>query len=271
MLLTKLLSFANVAPNSVASVSLPLGPTYERFTLVLGGTSFTKAMVLNIKLRLNGKVVVDIDGPTLDKLNSYTGLAADPALLTLDFTEIYARDQVGQSYGAIATSYGVQTATLEVQIGAATAPTLDCFVATSAPRQPLLDQAGQPILIIEKLLPYTATFNAGGKFNLPVPFGAQGSVIKRAYFSHTGNMSALEVKKNGVVIFEAPKAVNEFIQKENKKTPQANLFVWDTIVDWNMDQMVKTTDANAFEMNVTLTAADTVKYWVEYIDPLRNL
>lgn len=263
MILREELPFFNVVAGGIATMDFPLGPTYERVILQLGGTTFTKAHITGIKAKLNGKVFHDVDGTTLDKMNNYTSLATDPAFLVLDFTEIFARDQVGQSVGAVATAQGVASFTLEVTIsGSAVAPTLKAYSWISAPKA---------LSVVNKLLMYPTNFSTAGQFPIKIPFGsAGGSLIKKIYFSHA-NMTALEVKMNGLTIHKSTAAVNDFVAKDNKKVPQAGLYVYDPIVDNNMTEMLDTTKANSLELWVTLSAADTVKAYVEYLDPLGNL
>lgn len=262
MILKEELPFFNVAAGSVATLELPAGGTYERIILQLGGTTFTKAHITGIKAKLNGKVFHDVDGATLDKMNLYTGMASNANFLVLDFTEIFARDQVGQSVGGIGT-IGVASFTLEVTIsGTAVAPTLKAWSWISAPKQ--LD-------LVNKLLMYPSNFSTAGTFPLRIPFGAQGgSLIKRIYFSHA-NMNGLEVKMNGITIHKSLTAINDFIASDNKKVPQAGLYVYDTIVDNNMTELLNTTQAQSLELWVTISAADTIKAYVEYLDPLGNL
>lgn len=262
MILQKNLPFFNVVASGVASLSLPLGMTFERIMMILGGTSFTKAMITDIKAKLNGKVFYQTTGPRLDSMNSYRGLATDATHLSLDFTELFARDEVGQSLGAIATAEGVSSFTIEVTIAGATAPTLESYSWLSGPKK---------IGVINKVLNYPVTFSAGGKFPIQLPFGAQGgALIKRVDFFHS-NMTALEVKKNGLVIHESTTAINEFLQKENKKVPQAGLFCADFIVDNNQSGMLVTADARSMEWNVTVSASDVLNVQVEYLDVLQNL
>ena len=263
MILREELPFFNVAANSIATLDLPLGATYERILLQLGGTTFNKAHILNIKAKINGKVIHDVDGATLDKMNLYTGMANNAAFLVLDFTEIFARDQVGQSIGGIGTAGGmVANFTLEVQIGGATAPTLKAWSWISGPKN--LD-------LVNKLLMYPTNFSTAGTFPIKIPFGAQGgSLIKRIYFAHA-NMTGLEVKMNGITIHKSLTAVNEFIASDNKKVPQAGLYVFDPIVDNNMTELLNTVQATSLELWVTISAADTIKAYVEYLDPLGNL
>lgn len=263
----KNLPFMNVAASSVATLQLPLGPTYERIVLKLGGTTFTKAHLTNIKCKINGKTFHEFSGSDLDKINSYSGMFADAAFLTIDFTELFARDEIDQSLGAVATAQGVANFTIECNIGAATAPTLESWSEISAPR---ITKDGS-IPPVNKLVKFSQNFAVAGKFNFQLPYGLSGgTVIKRVYIM-AANITDLEIKKNGLVIFDASKAVNEFMQKEHKKTPQASMFVFDPIWDDNASGMLLTTDAASMEWNMTLSGAETVNVYLECIDPLGNL
>ncbi|MBZ0105534.1 MAG: hypothetical protein K8H84_07865 [Sulfuricella denitrificans] len=263
MLVQKNLPFFNVVAAGVATLQLSLGMTYERIIMVLGGTAFTKAMITDIKCKINGKVFYQTTGSRLDSMNKYKGIFDAAGFLTLDFTEIFARDEVGQSIGAIGTLQGVASFTIEVTIAGATAPTLESYSILSGPKK---------LGVVNKLLHYPSSSSVGGKVPVVLPYGVNGgSILKRVYFFHGGNMTGLEVKKNGLVIHESTAAVNEFLQKENKKVPQANLYVYDPIVDNNQSGMVVTADARSFEFNVTLSAADALNVYGEYVDQLGNL
>lgn len=262
MQILKNLPFFNVVATGVASLSLPLGMTYERIILELGGTAFTKAMITDLKAKINGKVIWQTTGSKLDLMNKYRGLATDATHLVMDFTEIFARDEVGQSLGAIGTAQGVSTFTLEVTITGATAPTLESWSVLSGPKN---------LGVINKLLSYNVTIGAAGKFPIQLPYGKQGgSIIKRVNFFHA-NMTDLEVKKNGLVIHDTKKAINEYFQTENKRAPQAGLYVADFIVDNNQSGMLVTADAQSMEWNATVSAADVITVQVEYLDLLNNL
>lgn len=264
MLLQKNLPFFNVVANGVASLSLPLGMTYERIVFTLGfgsGGAFTKAMMTDIKVKLNGKVIVQTTGTRLDTINKYKGIYDDASHLTLDFTEVRARDEVGQSLGAITTASGVSNFTIEVTITGANAPTLESHSLLSAPRQ---------LGVIHKMLHYPVTFSAGGTFPIVLPYGTNGgALIKRVHFFHA-NMTGLEVKKNGLVLHESVTAINEFLQREYQKTPQAGLYCFDALLDNNSTQMLLTADARSMEWKPTVSAGDTIDVQVEFLDLLGN-
>ncbi|WP_034641071.1 major capsid protein P2 [Chitinilyticum aquatile] len=257
----KLLPFFNVGANSTATLELPRGDTYERITLQLGGTAFTKSHITSIRLRINSKVVHECSGADLDKMNNYTGMASDATLLVLDFSELYARDQAGQLIGAIGTIKGVASVMLEVDIGGATAPTLQAYAQVSAPKE---------IGVINKLLKYPVNIGGAGKWPISLPYGQNGTAYKRVYVM-SNNMTALEVKVNGVTIHESVKAINEHWQKENKKVPQAGMYVYDLICDNNLSDMLNTAAANTFEFLPTFSAAENIVVYVEAVDLLQNL
>ncbi|QLG87592.1 hypothetical protein HQ393_04605 [Chitinibacter bivalviorum] len=266
--LKKMPPVQNVIANNMATLTLPLSETFERLVCVLGGT-FTKAMILNIRVKLNGKVIHDCTGADLDVMNNYNGLASNASILSIDFSELFARDAVWQSVGAIGTaSDNVQSLMVEFDIGAATNPTLTVFANVSGPK--IL--AG-----INKLSKATMNIAAGNvKTPLPVAFGASGGALIKRIYIKSANMTALEVKRNGVVIHDSIKAVNDFYQQENKKVPQTGWYIFDAVVENNGNDMIDVTnnDPNnktfSFEVNVTLSASEFITYYVETIDVLGN-
>lgn len=263
MLLIKNLPFTNVVANGVATVSLPVGMSYNRIILALGGT-FTKAMITNLKVRVNGKVVLENTGSRLDLINQYRGLTASAAFLTVDFTEPRAKDMAEEYLGNINTAAGVSSLTMEVTIAGATAPTLDSYSELGPPGQ---------LGVIAKQILFTSSFGGAGKFPFKlIDVANRGAIVKRVHFAHGGNMTALEVKKNGIVIFDnIPTAVNTFYLGEYQKTAQTNLYTFDPCCDNNYANAIKTQDMISLEFNTTVSAADTVTAVVETLDVLGNM
>jgi hypothetical protein len=264
MLLVKNLPFTNVVASGVASVSLPVGMSYNRIVLALGGTTFTKAMITNIKVRLNGKVILENTGSRLDLINTYRGLTASANYLTIDFTEPRAKDMAEQYLGNLNTAQGVSSLTLEVTIAGATAPTLDSYSELAPPAA---------LGVISKQIMFTTSFGGAGKFGYKlIDVANKGAIVKRVHFAHAGNMTALEVKKNGIVIHDnVPTAVNTFILGEYQKTAQSNLYSYDPCMDNNYANAIRTSDMTSLEFNPTLSAADTVTAVLEVLDTLGNM
>lgn len=73
-ILRKGLAFSNVVASGVASCLLPIGRTIERITLAMGGTTFNATHITSLRLRANGKVIIDLTGPELLKINAFRGI-----------------------------------------------------------------------------------------------------------------------------------------------------------------------------------------------------
>lgn len=263
------LAFSNVVAAGVASCLLPIGRTIERITLMMGGTTFNETHMTSIKLRANGKVIIDLTGSELKKINAYRGIVSSTNYLTIDFSEIFGRDRLDQVIGGFDTSVGIAQLSLEITIAGASAPTLSAYVMESD-RQP-----GGYSPIIAKILRYPFQTSAGGVLPIQLPFGpVNGSVIKRMHLSHSvaSNVNNCVVKQDGVIVFEAGRALNEAIQVEHKKTPQANFYTVDFCVDNNQSNAFDTRDARSLELLPTFNAAEpTGAVLVEYYDTLGNL
>lgn len=264
MLLIKNLPFTNVVSNGVATASLPVGMSYNRILLQLGGTAFTKSMITDVKVRMNGKVIFQNTGARLDAINNYRGRASNAAFLVLDFTEPQAKVMAEQFIGNLNTAQGVSSLTIEVTIAGATAPTLDSFSEVGPPAA---------LGVVSKQLQFTTSVGGSGKFPFKlIDVANRGAIIKRVHFAHGGNVTALEVKKNGVVIFDnIPAAVNSFYQSDYKKVAQANLFTYDPCLDDNYTNAIKTQDMVSLEFNVTTGGADTITAVLEVLDLLGNM
>jgi hypothetical protein len=264
MLLVKNLPFNNVAANGLATVSLPIGMSYNKIILALGGGAFTKSMITNIKVKVNGKTVWENTGSRLDLQNTYRALGVSASYLVIDFTEPNAKIMAEQYLGNINTAKGVSSVTLEVTIAGATTPTLDSYAELGPPA---------PLGLISKQILFTTSNSGAGKFPFKlIDITNRGGIIKRIHFQHGGNLTLLEVKKNGVVIHDnIPTAVNTFWQLDYKKVAQSNLYTYDPCADNNYANGVKTMDMVSLEFNPTYSATDTVTAVVEMLDTLGNM
>jgi hypothetical protein len=266
----KLLPFNNVVANGLATLDLNnlLGWTIERITLVLGGTALTKAMLTGIQIKANGKIILDTTGARLDAAMQYRKITANAGFLTIDFSEIFSKTELGQSLGALDTTAGIKSLKMEVTIAGATAPTLQGYAEVSKPQ---VDKAELPTRnLIARRHSSTITIGAAGQFSLPVPHievAAGGSLYKR-WNIFSANMTGLLIKKNGIVIEESTKALNDFNQTEYGKVPQAGLYVQDFIVDNNQSQILNTRDATTMEVLGTFSAGETITIEAEVLEPL---
>jgi hypothetical protein len=88
----------------------------------------------------------------------------------------------------------------------------------------------------------------------------------------SGNISRMEVIKNGEAVWDFYCYEARNLQKQNGFVPQSLMYVVDFEVDGWPDGSLKSADATELEIAATFTAADTLKLYAEVLDdPSNNL
>lgn len=266
------LPFANVVANGQATNNVTPGRTLENLRLKLGGTALTKAMISLIKIKANGKPIIEATGTQLDKVNAYRGEATNAAFLDLQFADYSMMSEIDRMVGAFDTGLGISNITSEITIAGATAPQITPILIESANQKNPDGTLKGVAPLISKLLSYPFNIGNGGKLPVTVPFGPQnGAVIKRMHIFHTGNMTGATVKHDAIVVHESIKVENEFDQTKAGRVPQANCYTIDFVLDGNVSKALDTRDAKSLEWLFDFSAGDNGTVLVEYLDPLGNL
>jgi len=265
------LPFSNVVNTGTATNNITPGRTMEVSRLKLGGT-FNKAMITALKVKANGKTIIEGTGSDIDKINAYRGVAGQAGYLDLFFADYSLNNELDRMVGAFDTSMGISNITQEVTITGATSPTLTQILMESAQQKDRQGGAAPYAPLISKLLKYPYNISSGGRLPITVPFGPQsGSIIKRLHVFHGGNMTGATVKQDGLVVHESLTADNEHEQKRFGRVPQTNVYTLDFVADGNIRNALDTRDARSLEWLFDFSAADTGTVYVEYLDPLGNL
>jgi hypothetical protein len=272
----------SVNPGQIATIRI----APEEFTLVgiklaLSGTTFDKTKINRVRLKVGPRVIWDLTYAQIQAINNYKGGADNLKYLLLDFTErtqaIFPVKEIG----------GIDLMTM-IQLGEVF---LEMYIDATAVG-PVINATGyyeqrQTNPIVLKYVPFSVTQTAAGRFTLPL--NLRGALIKRVWLfysgtnysaSTNGNVSRVEVKKNGVVMFDQYDLDNRFDQAQFKKLPQANLFVIDFLIDDNHDAHITTVRNtqsgqvyDAFEFNTYLTdvGGSSITAVAEVLDTVTNL
>ena len=264
--------YANVIASGIATNSITPGRTLENLKLKLGGGALTKTMLTLIKIKANGKVVIEGSGLELDALNKYRGETVNAAYLDIPFADYSLNNEFDRMVGAFDTSQGIGNITTEVTIAGATTPTLSPILVESAAQKSNSGEAAPYAALLSKVLRYPFSIATGGTLPVTVPFGGQnGAIIKRLHVSHGGNMTGAIVKQDGMVIHESLLAENSQEQVRQGRVPQTNIYTIDFVADGAISKALDTRDAKSLEWLFTFSAADVGNVLVEYLDPLGNL
>lgn len=266
------LPFSNVVPTGTATNQITPGRTLENLRLRLAGTALTKAMITLLRLKANGKVIMEGSATDLDKINAYRGEETSASFMDLQFADYTMISELDRQVGAFDTSMGISNITTEVKIVGATAPVLTPILIESAQQKDSKGNAAPYAGLIAKTLMYPFSVATGGKLPVTVPFGPQsGAIIKRLHVLHGGQMTGITVKQDSLVVHESVKAENEFDQQKAGRVPQNNMYTVDFVLDGNIKKALDTRDARSLEWLLDFSAADAGTVMVEYLDPLGNL
>lgn len=266
------LPFSNVVATGTATNNVTPGRTINNMCLKLGGT-FNKAMMTLIKIKANGKTIMEGTGPQFDKINAYKGQTNDAGYLDLPFFERAGLTEFDRAVGGFDSSQGIANITSEVTIAGATAPTLQMILTESAQQVDRAGNAAPYSGVMTKVLRYPFAMATGGTLPITVPFGpANGAIIKRLHIeTASGLTTGATVKLDGLVVHESLKLENEYEQKRWGRVPQANMYTIDFMVDGNVNKALDTRDARQLEWLLTFSGADNGNVIVEYLDTLGNL
>jgi hypothetical protein len=206
--------------------------TLEYIMLILGGT-FTKAYITNLQVRLGQKTIWYITGTDVQTLNSYEGRTASAAYLSLNFSNAFARTPRQQYLGAIDMGQvGVRDLTILITISSsASAPTLSAYAEVAPPK--VLDPASNLLfraLIQTPLAPSGATTFQPFLIN----YGqAGGALLRRLLFAQQSIVTALEIKRDGLDIFEQiTTTIANYVETElTPHVPQSSNFIYDAVED----------------------------------------
>lgn len=268
----KLNPFPSVAASSIASLATDELKDMSVHGIVFeqGGT-FTKAHMTDMRIGANGKNFVnDITGTQLQDLNDYDGFADTTNYVIFWFGDPTARTARGQHLGDLDLSIHEGPLEIEVAIGAATSPTLQCYAIVGVPKLQMgLGYTEAEALTVRALIRSVITESAAVSRKAEgVGLGSgAGARIRKLGFFHA-NLTSVEFKKQGIIKHEdLSDALNDAIQTDFGRVPQAGLYVVDRIPDGNQgeaDDTVKP-DGSAWNMQVLVSAsaADTITTYAD--------
>lgn len=255
-------SFGGVAAGSTATMNLPIGWNYHNLILQRGGT-FNHAHIDSIRVLADGVPVWDVSGAHLDAHQTFDGIAAGnntTKLSTISFERAGLSLPRAREATAI-NSRLMRTLQLEVDIAASgtSSPTLAAKGIVSTGR--LADAR-----IIKKRKFSFSPSGAGVYQKSDFAFGQD--LISRVFFhspTSSGKIDAITVKRDNAIIFERTTNENLLIQSNGVKTNIANLWCVDTSELGSGDQAYVTAGVSDLTFELTMSAAETVTAYVEYI------
>lgn len=266
--LIKLNRFPAVAASALSTLVTDqlLDRSVHAIILERGGTTFTNAHVANVRLRVDGKDLVNgITGAQLVDINEYDGLTDVTNYTCFFFGDPAARTIRGQHLGDLDLGVYRKPLEIEVLLGAATAPTLQAWALCSVPKAQMGvgydagEVASFRALLRTVIQPSAAVLRNSYGISLGSSAGAR---IRRIAFFHT-YVTSVEFKKQSLTKWDDISiALNSAVAQQYARTPQSGLYMLDRIVDGNQGEAELTVqpDGRPWNLQVALTtsAGDTI-------------
>nr|DAD55489.1 MAG TPA: major capsid protein [Corticoviridae sp.] len=254
----------NVRPGATAILKLSYDATYDKIHLNLGG-GLLKTHIKRIEGKANGTTFFVDEGSRIGMRDAYQRSFVDAGIITLDFTEPNSRGGAPAQYLASIPRNMLQSLTFEVTIDA-TAPVALTLTADAEYRDPT------PNTFILRRKDFNVALPLIGENDLVLPSDVQaGGLIKRIWLHHTGNVTKAELRTNGAPRIRALTSTIGYTQKRNNLVPQANVLVLDFLSDGNLMNMLNTQGVKEAFLRLTVSAADSVTAYIDYIDDIRKL
>lgn len=288
----------NVA-GKLATLNLQRGLTYNQIQIVLDtANGLTANLLKNIKVRLNQKVILEIDPARYLKVDKYrSNNSTDPEIINIDFTEIDAKNSTSEFAGIIGTApYSTMNEEMRAMYPAALGVDVTDFrieieaVDNSVPLQFLTSlswvSAPSPLSRrIFSLLPRSLNIAGAGVWDIELPFGAASAHdIKRVWLferkedvgggvtTDPKKINAVTCRKDSVDVLFTTRKTNEYDQRRYKGLPDDEFYCLDFgMANYNVQELLITQNAADVRLKVTTTGATTIDYWIEAYSDLLKL
>ena len=233
----------------------------------LGGTTYTRANLDNIKVRAGQKDLLEgITGAQLQDLNDYNGYNSDAAYVAHFFGDPTARTIRGQHLGDLDLDiYGNDPLQIEVKNDGATAPTLKVYALVSVPKLAMGIGYNDAEAATVRAMIRTVNQPAAAISRKAVEIGlgsSAGAKIRALHFFHS-NLTSVEFRKaSDVKHDDITIALNSYVQGAFARTAQSGLYTLDRIMDGNQGEAETTLQQNGrpwpFQVMLTTSGSDTI-------------
>lgn len=213
-----------VGAGETALCKLPIGNRYHKLYLIYSGV--TLAQMNEIRILANAKTIHRYSGEERDVINQYRGLDAASGILEIPFDRLDLLTRKGMEETAINTGDAspktgqiITALNLEIDVdGAAVGPSFQVYADISD----RLEGVGPgTILHIKK---HTRAAAGAGEFEVAdLPFNQRTAMGLNAVFvkPSANDITKIVVERGLYKVFERTKALNERIQANGYRVPQA--------------------------------------------------
>lgn len=239
---TKLNSFTGTGYGEKATLTLPVGPTYDEIFLE---TNLSAAQLRRVVITLNADEIIVLDGELIEKFEAYKGLAKTTGFFSIPLADITAKTKYGVSYTGLVTESG-DNITLEVEIADnsnSNPPAIKLQAhATVSARQPAR-------IVVPQIKKHTMQASSTENEFLDLTSSPLLQVRRMHFMSN--EIHALQIHRDFVKVFDSTKSLEEMRAKRNRRFWQPNVFHFDPIMrGFYIDELFATAHASELKFTV---------------------
>ncbi len=272
---------SNVAATGIATLATELpGAGLHRLYFVLGGTTFTKAMIENIEIKIGERTFCDysLTATQLDDTNTWRGRPDTANYLSFYFgapemVDFHDQHVTDLDLSVLRNKDGSQaTISVRANIVGATAPTLEIYADIYPPKSALKFDPNE-IALVKALIP--GVFTPAGavvRQNFAVSLGKGGSAVVNEFWFNA-NLTSLLIEKNNVTLLDDVHTADlaNFYTSRGKVTVPG-MYVWSPTAEGFIGLAERTLmsdgkTAYPWQHRVTTSAADVLTLVAEIVTP----
>ncbi|EGU42971.1 MULTISPECIES: major capsid protein P2 [Vibrio] len=216
----KMTSMSGLTFDGIASLIIPTGLTYESLIIK---TNLSKEQLKEIKLTLNDEAIYTPNGTDLVMVQEHKGEPIVDGIFVVPFSDTSLREQGGITNSAFVTERN-DSILLEISVGAAkegqTAPQIEIHAVVS--------DAQATRIFLPRMTYQSMQAGAIGDNDFDNLVSAPYRFIRRMFFKSDA-VTELEIKRDYVEEFKAPKEINDYMLRQNECTPIAGMYVFNPI------------------------------------------
>jgi len=254
--------------NGKFNLQLPAGITYKEITI--HGENLGNEQLRRVTLSLNGDSIVDVTGEVLRTIQKYKGEAIRNGKWVIPFSDFSMTTQEGQNLTSLVTLPG-ENVILEVETDVASPSQKNGNKVASIRAEGVLGISQTQRLTVPRI--YRDVMNGGvAGENRFKNFVNQNRTtnpvrIRRAHM-FDGSINNLEIKRNGITLFDKTKDDQNYSLERFGKIPQTGIYHFDAVkTDFGVADPLRT-QGSTFEMIPTKTAVGDFEVIFETLEVL---
>ena len=232
------------------NLQLPAGITYKEITL--HGVNLNNNQIRRVTLSMNGDSLIDVTGEVLRMIQRFKNNHIEDSKWVIPFTDFSMTTQEGQNLTSLITLPG-ENIVLEIETDAPTQEQVDNNSVASIRAEGILGVSQTQRITVPRL--YRDVMNGGvageNRFRNFVNQNKTTSPVRiRRAHMFDGSINNLEIKRNGITLFDRPLGDNNYSLRRFGKAPQENIYHFDPVkTDFGIADALRT-QGSTFEMIV---------------------